>query len=175
MKNYWKGSLVLVSIMMTLIFFMFKFHWYLKESQNELVQLKSVSESSKSSYDQLNKDLLAHRLMMENMSGFLQSWEPFLLNSTDANKVLNEIVELSFSNALAVVEKTAQRRRENEKGILRESIIIALKVVGKFERIYNWLGAVEKVYPHAKINELDLTAENMNAALSLSFELPIMI
>ena len=72
-------------------------------------------------------------------------------------------------------EKSAKKSRlEGFEGI-EETIHLNLKVIGKFERIYAWLGEVESAFPQVKITELELTSENHNAALKLGLELPIMM
>ncbi|OAI50697.1 hypothetical protein AYO37_00840 [Opitutia bacterium SCGC AG-212-L18] len=175
MKNYLKGGLVLVVITMGLVFLVLKSHRYLNESESVFRHLRSTHESNKSSYELMELGLLATHSTMQSIDAFLAKWEPFLNKSIDFNKVLNDIVELSFSNTVAIAEKTAHRLKLNEGDLLRDSVLISLKVMGKFDRIYAWLGAIEEAYPHLKINELELTAENMNAALTLRLQLPVMI
>lgn len=175
MKNYLKGAIALATTIIMLIFLMLQSHWYLNGSRNTLMQLKGAREIRKRSYELMEQGLLANSQTVEVIDAFSETWKTFLGKSTDQNRVLNDMVELSFCNTVAVSEKTAQRLKINEGGVVKEAVLISLKVVGKFERIYAWLGAVEEAYPHAKINELELMAENTNAALTLGLQIPVMI
>lgn len=176
MKNYLKGCIVLVSIVVILVFFTIKTHWYLRSAQSDLMDLKMASEGSKSSYELMEQSLLSNSSTIQAINVFSEKWDKFLKKSTEHGKILNDIVELSFSNTVAIVEKKSQHETVREKGLVKDSsIFISLKAVGTFERIYEWLGAVEEAYPHVRINEFELVAENMNAALTLRLQIPIMI
>lgn len=176
MKNYLKGCIVLASIIMILTFFIIKTHQYLRNAQSVLMELKMASEGRKSSYELMERSLLSNSSMVQAINVFSDKWDKFLKKSTEHSKILNDVVEMSFSNTVAIAEKQSQHEIFREKGVLKDSsIFISLKVVGKFERIYSWLGTVEEAYPHVRINELELVAENMNAALTLRLQIPIMI
>jgi len=176
MKDYLKGCIVLVSIIMILAFFIIKTHQYLRNAQSVLMELKMASEGSKSSYELMERSLLSNSSTIQAINVFSDKWDKFLKKSTEHRKILNDIVELSFSNTVAIAEKQSQHEISREKGVINDSsIFISLKVVGKFERIYGWLGAVEEAYPHVRINELELMSENMNAALTLRLQIPVMI
>lgn len=175
MKRYFKGILFLGVMIIFLLFVLLFGKKALDNTQSVLLEMRERGENNTVRYEKMKEDLLVNSQTIEALSEFSQSWKQCLVNGTDPNKVLNDIVGLSFKHTVAVSEKSAQRSKVTEKGVVKETISLTLKVVGKFERIYAWLGAVEEAYPYAKINQLELMAENMNAALTLGLQLPIII
>lgn len=175
MKNYFKGFFLLVLLSVGVFYGVMKSQNIFNNAKNVLIALKNKSANNKAIYESMQQGLFENSQIMETLDTFSESWDKHLVNSNDPSKMLSDLIELSFENALVVSEKSEQRTKINEKGIQKESILIKLKVLGKFECIYAWLGAIEEAYPLAKINEFDLRAENMNAALILGLHIPILI
>lgn len=175
MKRYYKGMLLLGVIIISLLFVLIFGKKTLNNTQSVLLEMRKRGESNTLRYERMKEDLIVNSQTIEVLNEISQSWKQCFMHGTDPNKVLNDIVGLSFKHTVAVSEKSAQRSKFTERGMVNESISLTLKVVGKFERIYAWLGAVEEAYPYAKINQLELMAENMNAALTLGLQLPIII
>lgn len=175
MKNYLKGIIILTIIIIIIFFLVSKLHRYLNDTRDRFLQLKEINEGNKKNYALMEEDLLAKRRLTQTIDGFLANWEPFLNKGIDSDKVLNDMVEISFLNTVAISEKSVQRLKVNENNTFKDILIISLKVIGKFERVYAWLGAVEEAYPHAKMSELELIAENKNAVLIVRFQLPVVI
>lgn len=174
MKNYIKGIFILGISIIGILYIGIKFYQSLIRAKSVFIQVRKENENNKKTYELIQKGLLTNSPSMKTINNFSKSWETFLNNSNDSNVILSNIVQLSFKNSVVVSEKFAQRQKLPNNDILKESILINLKVVGKFERIYEWLGEVEKAYPQAKINNLELMTENMNAALILGIEIPIL-
>lgn len=147
----------------------------LSQSSDDLSQSKKESRKSAIKYKSIETKLEKNRGSIDSINAFSKGWETFLNKSMEPTKVLNDIVGLSFKNTVAVSEKSAQRSHRGSSERIPETICLSLKVIGKFERIYSWLGQVEETYPQAKVTELELASENRNAALKLGLELPIMM
>ena len=175
MKYYIKGLLLLGVILVAAGLVAFKMNNKLAYSRNELVKLQEQARSKKVIYKTIEHKVAQSGDYSSVIDGFLEKWKPFCEKSTDAPRVLNDIVGLSFKNTVAVSEKSAQRSRYGIAEGSQESILISLKVIGKFDRIYSWLGEVEEAYPQALVTELELASENKNAALKLKLEIPIVI
>ncbi len=173
MKNYFKGILILVLVITSLFYIGIKFYKASTHTKNILRGMQEKRANSSTSNELQQQELLVNSHIMKTLDAFSQNWEKHL-GRQDPNKVLSDLVELSFENTVAVSEKSVQCLKASEQGIQKELLLVSLKVVGKFERIYAWLGAVEQAYPQAKISEFDLMTENMNAALTLRLQIPVM-
>jgi hypothetical protein len=171
MKNYFKGILMLGLILTVIFSIGIKSYKASIHTKNILRGMQEKRANSPTSNELQQQELLVNSHIIKTLNEFSQSWEK-LLSRHDPNKILSDLVELSFENTVAVSEKSAQCLQTSDQGIQKESILVSLKVVGKFERIYAWLGAIEEAYPQAKISELDLMAESMNAALTLKLQIP---
>lgn len=156
---------------------MIKTHRYLGYSREVLMELKTNQEISKNDYKLIEQKLCSNGPLIQAINTFSEKWDRFFKKCADGHaKVLNDIVELSFLHTVAIAEKQSQQEIEHPQGAMKKSyIVIFLKAVGKFERIYGWLGAIEEAYPHARIDELELIAEYMNAAITLQLRIPTTI
>lgn len=140
-------------------------------------QLKHLQVSGRNRSIELASSALSRKdseVRLKSLDPFMKSWSPYLEQTQEAPKVLNDIVSFSFKNTIAVAEKSAQIGRSTPIAGVDSSILITLKVIGKFERIYHWLGEIESKYPHALISELILKSENRNAAVKLTLDLPLL-
>ena len=175
MKHYLQGLLLLVAMLLAVGLIAVKVNKRLTFAKNGLTQVQEQARSKKVAYKAIEHHLSQSSGYAELINDFLKQWEVFFKKSSEAPKVLNDIVGLSFKNTVAVSEKSAQRSRFGTAEGAQDSIVLSLKVIGKFERIYGWLGEVEEAYPQARITELELGSENKNAALRLKLEIPIVI
>lgn len=175
MNNYYKGIITLGIIMMGILFIDIQSYKSLRCSRTLLSELKDKKDSDKTHYEAIKKELLVNDQIVEKIDKFSKTWEPFLKNTNDANKILSDVIALAFKNSLVISEKFSERKKTSDQDVLKEIIVINLKVIGRFERIYSWLGAIEEAYPQAKINNLELLTENMNAALILGLAIPIIL
>ena len=175
MKNYLKGLILLGLTLILGGITIMKAGNRLRHANEEATQLRNESRGNNIRYKSLEVKFEKNRKNSHSMHAFSKEWEHYLKRSEDAPKILNEIVGLSFKNTVAVSEKSVQKTRlEGFEGI-EETIRLNLKVIGKFERIYAWLGEVELAFPQVKITELELASENRNATLKLGLELPIVM
>lgn len=173
MKNYFKGFLLLGFSLVLMVVLVVQSNKALNASNEKILNIKKESKIRYFNYKSIEDKLNKNKININSVNDFSKRWDKYLEKSLNAPEVLNDIVGLSFRNTVAVSEKSVQRSHLEIDGV-KESIILSLKVIGKFQRIYAWLGEVESTYPHAKIVELEFTSENRNTALKLGIILPIM-
>ncbi|PWU06487.1 MAG: hypothetical protein C5B43_01700 [Verrucomicrobia bacterium] len=175
MNNYYKGIIVLAIIIVGILFIGIQSFKSLDLTKNLLNELRNKNESDKTHYEGIKRELLVNDQTIKKIEEFSRTWEPFLKSASDTNKILSDLIALAFKNSLIISEKFSERKRNSDQDAFKEIIVINLKVTGTFARIYSWLGTVEEAYPQAKINNLELLSENMNAALILGLVIPIIL